>query len=185
MVKKKVEPKEDLIKLEIGCGQNKEKGWVGIDIVKTNETDIVYDLNQTPWPIKTESVSEARALNVVEHLDDLFKFYNELYRILTPGGTCFIVCPYYSSMRAMQDPTHKHFISEATFLYANQEWRKVNKLDHYPLTCDFDFSYGYFFYPDWQTRNEESRNFAIKHYINVVSDIQVILTKRGKYDLRI
>ena len=46
-------------------------------------------------------------------------------------------------MRAWQDPTHKRAISEATFLYANKSWRVSQGLDRYPITCDFDFSYGY------------------------------------------
>ena len=53
-----------------------------------------------------------------------------------------------------------------------------NLLDHYPVSCDFDFSYGYILDPAWQTRSQEAQAFAIKHYINVVTDIQVQLVKR-------
>jgi hypothetical protein len=83
-------------------------------------------------------------------------------------------------MRAWQDPTHKRAISETSFLYFNKAWREVNKIDHcIGAECDFDFQYGYVLAPYWANRNEEARAFAIQHYINVVSDIQVILTKRG------
>jgi hypothetical protein len=54
----------------------------------------------------------------------------------------------------------------------------MNKLDHYGIKSDFDFTYGYAFGPEWMTRNEEARNFALKHYFNVASDIQVVLVKR-------
>jgi len=38
------------------------------------------------------------------------------------------VCPYYSSIRAWQDPTHKRAISEATFLYFDKDWKKPKNL---------------------------------------------------------
>jgi hypothetical protein len=81
-------------------------------------------------------------------------------------------------MRCWQDPTHKRAISEATFLYYNKQWRDTNKLDHYPIHCDFDYTYGYDINAIWANRSEEARNFAISHYMNVVNDIHVVLTKR-------
>jgi len=102
----------------------------------------------------------------------------EVYRILKPGGKIKVIAPYYNSMRAWQDPTHKRAISEATFLYFNKGWRDTNKLDHYDITSDFDFVYGYDMVNEWAMKNEESRNFAIKHYTNVISDIHVTLTKK-------
>ena len=65
-----------------------------------------------------------------------------------------------------------------TFLYYNKQWRIDNKLSHYPIKSNYDFTYGYAFAPHWQTRSEEARNFALIHYINVVTDIQVMLTKK-------
>lgn len=191
--------KPQVIKLSIACGDNKPEGFLGVDVVKTSSTDYVFDVLKFPWKqFKDNSVDEIECSNFVEHIphidsrdDVFFKFFDELYRILKPvefdpanpnvpiKGFANIVCPYYSSMRAWQDPTHQRAISEASFLYLNKQWRIDNKLDHYPVSCDFDFSYGYSVTPEWQNRSEESRAFAIRHYINVVSDIQVILSKRS------
>lgn len=91
-----------------------------------------------------------------------------------------VLAPYYSSVRAWQDPTHVRAISEFTFLYFNKKWRVDNLLEHYKIKSDFDFTYGYNLDPMWANRNEEARNFAIKYYINVVNDIILTLTKRGK-----
>ena len=170
--------KKKLIKLDLACGQTKEKGWIGIDIAKTKGVDIVHDLEVYPWPIEDESVSEIKCIMYIEHVKDLMKFMNEVHRVLVKGGTASFVAPYYSSMRAMQDPTHVRPISEATFLYYNKQWRDANKLDHYPITADFDFTYGYSIDPSWVSRSQEARDYAIRHYINVVSDIQVVVTKR-------
>lgn len=167
------------LKLDLACGQNKRAGFTGVDIAKGKGVDIVHNLEKYPWPFKANSVDEVNISHYIEHVHDLVKFMNELYRVMKPGAQCSVVAPYYSSMRAWQDPTHVRAISEASFLYFNKEWRQNNRLDHYKIAADFDFSYGYALNPEWQNRSEESRAFAIQHYINVVSDIQVVLTKRG------
>jgi SAM-dependent methyltransferase len=168
-----------MVKLDIACGQNKQEGFIGIDQCVLPNVDIVHNLELFPWPIESNSIDEARCVHYIEHTSDLIAFMEELYRILKPNAQCTLSAPYYSSIRAWQDPTHKRAISEASFLYFNKNWREQNKLDHYNIKCDFDFSYGYVLTPAWSTRSDEARNFAITHYINVISDIQVILTKKG------
>ena len=195
---KKVAKKNVVLKLSLACGDNKPEGFKGVDIVKTKSADYVFDLLKFPWKqIASNSVDEIECSNFVEHIphgdsynDPFYQFFDEIYRILKPAefdpnnpniplkGFARIVCPYYSSMRAWQDPTHHRAISEASFLYTNKQWRLDNKLDHYPISCDFDFSYAYIVSPEWQQRNEEVRGFAIRNYINAVSDIQVTLVKR-------
>ena len=189
---------DKVIKLSLACGDNKPDGFLGVDIAKTKSADFVQDLLVFPWKqFKDNSVDEIECSHFVEHIphgdgyhDPFLKFFDEIYRILKPAefdpanpnipikGFMKIVCPYYSSMRAWQDPTHQRAISEASFLYLNKQWRQDNKLDHYPVSCDFDFSYGYSVSPQWQNRSDEARAFAIAHYINVVDDIQVLLSKR-------
>ena len=166
------------MKLDIACGQNKQEGFTGVDIVACEGVDVVHNLEQYPWPFENESVDEAFCSHYVEHTVCLMKFMDEVYRILKPGGKLTVVSPYYNSIRCWQDPTHTRAISEASFLYFNKDWRVQNKLDHYPINCDFDFTYGYSLTPDWASRSEEARNFAIRHYMNVVSDIHVNLTKK-------
>lgn len=167
------------IKYDLACGQNKQEGFIGVDYVKAKGVDIVADLTKFPWKFaKDNSADELFVSHYVEHTPDLIKFMDECYRILKPGGTMTVLAPYYSSMRCWQDPTHVRAISEATFLYFNKQWRTDNKLDHYKIKSDFDFTYGYNMAPEWASRNEEAKMFAIRHYINVVNDIQVVLTKK-------
>jgi hypothetical protein len=193
--KKKDEP----LKLSLACGNTKPDGFKGVDIVKTKETDFVVDLMKFPWKeFADNSVDEIECANFIEHIphgdsrnDPFFQFFDEIHRVLKPAefdpanpniaikGFASIIAPYYTSMRAWQDPTHQRAISESSFLYLNKEWRVNNKLDHYPVSCDFDFSYGYMLTSDWQNRSQEALAFAVQHYVNVVSDIQVLLTKRS------
>lgn len=171
------------LKLDIACGQNKTPDFYGVDIAKAPGVDLVYDLEKFPWPFPDNSVETAVCVHYIEHTKDIIKFMDELYRILKPGATIIIRAPYYNSMRAWQDPTHTRVISEATFFYYNKDWREANKLDHYPIKADFDFSFGYDFTPDWAMRSEEARAFAVRHYTNVVMDIQVVLVKKPQIPL--
>ncbi len=56
------------IKLDIGCGANKQKGFVGMDIRPLEGVDIVQNLEQFPWAIPDETVSLAVASHVLEHI---------------------------------------------------------------------------------------------------------------------
>lgn len=170
-----------LIKLDIGCGQNKNLGYIGIDWAKIDGVDIVHDLLKFPWPIENESVETSWCSHFFEHVPGelRFAFMDEVYRILIPDGQITLITPYYSSMRAIQDPTHRWPpVSETSYLYFNKNWRVQNKLDHYPVKCDFDFAYYYHMNPNWAGRSEETRQFAILQYVNTVSDLQVTLTKK-------
>jgi SAM-dependent methyltransferase len=165
-------------KLNLACGQVKVEGHFGIDKVPGDVVDAVVDLEVFPWPIESNSADEIVCNHYVEHTSDLIKFMDEVYRILKVGGKIKIVAPYYTSIRCWQDPTHKRAISEATFLYFNKQWRDTNKLDHYGIKSDFDYTYGYDISNDWANRSEEARNFAIRHYNNVINDIHVVMTRK-------
>lgn len=69
--------------------------------------------------------------------DALFAFFDECHRILVPDGWLHIVVPSHRSDRAFQDPTHRRFITAQTFAYMNEDWRRVNRLDHYNVECNF------------------------------------------------
>jgi len=170
---------DKLLKLDLACGKSKQPGFTGVDKFQLEGVDFIWDLEQFPYPWEDNSVDEIYCSHYVEHAHDLIKFMNEVHRILKVGGKCTVVAPYYASMRAWRDPTHVREINEMTFLYFNKEWREQNKVEHYlGITCDFDFNYGYNMAPDWAQRSEEARSFAIRHYLNVVNDIIVNLTKK-------
>jgi len=166
------------MKLDIACGDNKKEGFIGIDIAAIPSVDIVHDLNVYPWPIEDESVDEAWCSHYIEHVPDLMKFMNEVYRIMKKGSIVTFISPYYSSVRCWQDPTHVRAISEQTYLYYNAEWRKINKLEHYPIDCDFTpHQWAHQWNVAWASRSQEAKNFALQHYNNVVDDLWAILTK--------
>lgn len=191
----KKEKAAEIIAVDLGCGQAKVNEdfftenfqltpttVIGVDIVKCEGVDIVHDLTQFPYPFKDESVDMIFSSHFIEHLDgfERMKFFDECHRILKPEGKMRLLHPYYKSVRATQDPTHKWPpISENSYLYWSKKWRTENKLDHYPIKCDFEFNVYYI----WQdmtvaNKNEETRIFNIDKYWNVVADMVVDLIKK-------
>ena len=167
------------LRIELACGDHKkDEGYFGVDVAKRDGVDMVVDLEKFPWPFDDNSVSEIVCRHYIEHTKDIIKFMDEVYRILKPGSRFVLTAPYWTSIRAWQDPTHTRIISEESFLYFNKLWREANHLNYYPIKSDFDFTFGFEFYPEWVNRADEARNFAAKHYVNVIADIQVLLIKK-------
>ena len=172
------------MKLDLGCGQNKRADFIGIDFVQCGGVDIVHDLFTFPWPIESGIVEEVHCSHFFEHVPAKirFKFMDELHRVMKPGAKALFITPYANSLRATQDPSHEWPpISENSYLYFNKKWREDNKLTHgnYESVCDFDFVYGYQQPTEWVIRHDESKQFAVKHYMNAVDDLHVTLIKRA------
>lgn len=170
-------------KLDIACGQNKTKGFKGID--RYEGADITHDLFSFPWPIKTSSVKEAVCNHFVEHIphsrpdwdfDGWFMFFAEVHRISANGATITLMHPYVWNDRAFWDPTHVRFIHWMSYYYLNKEWRTQQGLDHYAPDIDFEIvSIDGQMADTFASRNDEAQNFAREFYKNSVGDLQVIL----------
>jgi SAM-dependent methyltransferase len=83
-----------LLKLHLGCGKIIVPDAVNVDIRPLPGVDKVYNLEQVPWPWPSNSAREIIANHVVEHLHlGLIGFLDECWRILAPGGACYIEVP--------------------------------------------------------------------------------------------
>lgn len=195
ITKTKKQTTPEVIAVDLGCGQIKMDSKffsdnmqvtptkvIGVDIAKCPGVDIVHDLTKFPYPFKDETVDVIYSSHFVEHLDgtERIKFFNECHRILKPGGKMRLIHPYYKSVRAIQDPTHKWPpIAENSYFYWDKKWREMNKLDHYPITCDYEFNIYYIWQdPTVANKSEDTRNFSIDKYWNIVADMVVDLKKR-------
>jgi len=131
---------------------------------------------------KSNTFEEFKAnINKEEFLapkDGFIKFFNELYRILKPGGKVRIVSPYYTSARAFGDPTHIRYIADSSTWYLNKSWMDENKLTHYGMNCNFDVKVSYYITNEMTLKSEEVRNKAFLHDWNVIDDIIIELTKK-------
>lgn len=175
------------IKLDIGCGPNKQSDHVGIDQISFPGVDHVLDAGRDPWPFKDNSVESAHTSHFVEHLnaEQRIHFANELYRVLQPGGKCQLIVPHWGSCRAYGDPTHAWPpVSEFWFYYLSREWRAGNAphtdIEHWKqgFDCDFEATWGYSLHPSLQNRNSEYQTFALSNYKEAAQDILATLTCR-------
>ena len=186
--------KQNKLKLDLACGNNKQKGFIGVDITKKGtQADIEWDLMKFPWEFaKDNSADEVFSSHFLEHVphgngynDPLFQFMDEIYRILKPGGIARFICPYYTSVRAVQDPTHLRFISEPMFQYFNADWRKLNKLEHYPVKCNFNIiKLDHAVSEEMTGKAQDAVAYNAMHFWNVVHDLMVTIQKPKKLDKR-
>jgi ubiquinone/menaquinone biosynthesis C-methylase UbiE len=63
-----------------------------MDPVPDYEPDIVGDIHAMPFPNNSEEAIVCSA--VLEHVENPFKASSEMYRVLKPGGYCFIYVPF-------------------------------------------------------------------------------------------
>lgn len=107
------------IRLDVGCGSNKQPHWVGMDIRKVKGVDIVHDACKFPYPLPANSCFQILLSHLWEHIEPKYriKLMDELWRIMKPQGQLLISAPYYLSFGALQDPTHYGCPNEATFTY--------------------------------------------------------------------
>ncbi len=101
--------------LDVGCGNNKFPGAVGIDINAHTQADVIHDLGVVPYPFEDDEFDEVFSHHVVEHVPDVMAFISELHRITRPGGRIRLITPHYSNPDWPTDPTHRNHFNSYSF----------------------------------------------------------------------
>lgn len=122
--------------LDLGCGKNKKNGAIGVDWSNRHNADIVHNLNVLPYPFKDNEFDEIYLDNVLEHLNEIVPVLEEVYRICKTGGVVKIVAPYFRSVWACIDPTHRHFFTVDTFSYFDPR---------HPICQRYEYSFAQFY----------------------------------------
>jgi SAM-dependent methyltransferase len=102
-------------RLDIGCGEAKLPGYLGMDGFASPKVDVVHDFDVFPYPFADSSFDEVKMYNSLEHATDFIATVCEVHRILRPGGMLKVLCPHYSGPDAYRDPTHRTFFAHTTF----------------------------------------------------------------------
>ena len=116
--------------LDLGCGNKKREGTIGVDYNDRTAADIVHNLNSFPYPFDDESIDEIYLDNTLEHLDDVMRVMEEVYRIVKPGGKVKIIVPYFRSLYAFTDPTHKQYFAVLSFAYFDPDHNICKRYDY-------------------------------------------------------
>ncbi len=148
------------MQLLIGCGHNRDKrialnaqsqGWTDLhtlDKYPSCKPDMIWDLNDTPWPYAQNTFDEVHAYEVLEHLgrqgdaESFFSHFTEIWRILKPHGHLFATVPSVSSKWAWGDPSHTRLIQPESLIFLSQEQYRL-QLDGEKRTPMSDFRHIY------------------------------------------
>lgn len=105
--------------LDLGCGEAKQKNFIGLDKRKLPGVDIVWDLEIYPYPLPDECCLTITGSHIIEHIKPwlTIDFFNELWRIMKVGGRLALSTPYAGSYGFWQDPSHTKGFNEASFQY--------------------------------------------------------------------
>lgn len=105
------------MKIDLGCGNSKKEGFIGVDSLKLSNVDIVHNLEVFPYPFEDNSIDEIWMDQVLEHIKNPLNVVEELHRICKPNAKVNIGVPYFRSMYSAIDPTHVNFFSVFWFNY--------------------------------------------------------------------
>ncbi len=83
-----------MIKINLGCGENKRRGFINVDISRDCKPDILADVTVTPWKW-AKPADLIFSDNLFEHIypGPLLKVMQECHRVLKPAGLLQIIVP--------------------------------------------------------------------------------------------
>lgn len=103
--------------IELGCGQKKKEGRIGIDKLDLPNVDIVADIEDGLPFLPDNSVDEIHSRSVLPHIQNFENLMREIVRVLKNDGTAHIFVPHFSNPYYYSDYTHKRFFGLYTFYY--------------------------------------------------------------------
>jgi len=116
--------------LDLGSGTKpykREKAEIWhLDKFEFPHVEIVCDVeNGLPFP--SNYFDYVRASHLMEHLNDVVKVINEIWRVLKPNGKLQILTPHYTNTDFWRDPTHKRPFMIQSFDHFDPQtgWGKI------------------------------------------------------------
>lgn len=122
--------------LNLGCGKRPKLFALNVDKVDVarhyglSGQFVQHDLNNIPWPF--EKADMIIMEDVLEHLKaDSLDIFNELWRVMKPGGILRIRCPDASQPGVFKDMTHVKFFTYESFWHLDPDHLFGQEFDHY------------------------------------------------------
>lgn len=114
--------------LSVGCGKSiTDDNATRLDICPDINPDVVWDLNNYPYPFDDSSFTEIECFDTIEHLEKIPQAVEEFHRILMPDGLLKVTTPHFSCANSYVDPTHRWHLSYFSFDYFQED----NPLSYY------------------------------------------------------
>lgn len=170
------------MELLLGCGNRRTKlirppggpeDWtdlVTLDINEAHRPDVAWDLERLPWPLKDNQFDEVHAYEVLEHLGrqgdyrSFFAQFEEIWRVLKPGGFLCGTSPARLSPWLWGDPGHTRAITRESFAFLSQrEYTEQVDKGATPMS-DYRFCYkgDFRWEPGWLNDSGQSFIYVIQ-----------------------
>lgn len=83
------------MKLNLGCGHAKNKGYVNIDANPAVQPDLVFNFCGKEFPYSNESIEEVTIFHTIEHIPRLHhpSLFGEINRVLQINGVLIVSFP--------------------------------------------------------------------------------------------
>jgi len=171
----------DLV-LDLGCGYAKRPGVIGVDDLRDARAqipdderapDLLFDIAFAPLPFPDDSCREVHASHFLEHIshDRLAHLFDEVARVLRPGGRFNVVGPYANSAEGMY-PGHATFYTE--------KWFRLNPVfqGHFEIVSEqFTPSDDWDDVP-WLVKRVLPFDLARRFLFNVCRELRIVGVKR-------
>jgi hypothetical protein len=117
------------VKLNLGCGFNKQAGYTNVDKFDACQPDLLMDVESLPWRFDSNEVDEVLFNHSLEHMgqgtDTFLGIIKELYRVCKPGARIQINVPHPRHDSFIGDPTHVRIVTpEVLALFSKKENRR-------------------------------------------------------------
>jgi SAM-dependent methyltransferase len=169
------------LRLDLGCGDCKKEGTLGVDMVTCPGVDYTLDIQNEPLPFSNGSVEYIHSSHFLEHLEDPSKVFLEVSRVCQDGAKLEFWTPYAWTNDAFLFG-HTFSFTEELYLHLcckyPEVWQKV--LNARWILKEITYTVN----PDTIleiSREGVSLDFALKHYINIVSEIGFFVEVRHNY----
>ncbi|MBE0435325.1 MAG: methyltransferase domain-containing protein [Methylomicrobium sp.] len=106
-----------MVVIELGCGNAKTPGAIGVDMNPRSQADVLHNLDSFPYPFENNVADRIICHDVLEHLDNFVQAVEEIWRIGKPGCDVIISGPFMSSVNYHSDPTHRRAFTSRSFDY--------------------------------------------------------------------
>jgi len=165
--------------LYLGSGSRPVEQMVNLDILPGMKPDIVADLER-PLPFKDNSFEYIFSYMTLEHINNLLPLAEECWRVMKPNGRFDAHVPWWSSYRTWGDPTHVRAFNTQSFTFWQQKAYDGDAgstpMGQYRPKCNFEVEHSMLLLNDsTKHMDEEQRNWAVEHYVNVVDEYWIIL----------
>jgi SAM-dependent methyltransferase len=161
--------------LDLGCGNAKVEGAVGVEITALSGVDVIADLSHFPYPFADNTFDEIHMLDVIEHIPNTIRVMEEIWRMAVPDAHVFIRVVNWNHRYTAMDPTHVRAFTENSFDFFGKRAGRS-----YYTQARFDVErVEHFFNP------RVARRLRSRRLMRFLSDYLCNILQGLKFDLRV